>query len=155
MGLIRKSISVSTLGVFDYRSDKERIARNARLTKKAVKQGNRQSAQQHREHMTEMRAQTNALRALSEETPGPSPGASPPRVLAFKERTHYLAARELDKILPAGMPDEEFTAAVEKKVAETKQPFSWEQQWRGLPYGAWAVIAVGTLALLLIVAGSL
>jgi hypothetical protein len=42
MGLIRKTMSVSTLGMIDYRSDKERMARSARLTKEATRKGNRQ-----------------------------------------------------------------------------------------------------------------
>lgn len=37
MGLIRKSMSVSTAGLIDFRSDKERIARSTRKTHKAVK----------------------------------------------------------------------------------------------------------------------
>lgn len=36
MGLMRKLTSVSTLGAVDYRSDKERIAKNTKGTKKAV-----------------------------------------------------------------------------------------------------------------------
>lgn len=41
MGITRKLLSASSLGLIDYRSDKERIARSARLTKRAVKTQNR------------------------------------------------------------------------------------------------------------------
>lgn len=37
MGLIRKAMSVSTLGMIDYRSDKERIARSTRKTSHEAK----------------------------------------------------------------------------------------------------------------------
>ncbi|HEY2791313.1 MAG TPA: hypothetical protein VGJ28_03095 [Micromonosporaceae bacterium] len=37
MGLIRKTLSVSTVGLIDFRSDKERIARSARKTSKEAK----------------------------------------------------------------------------------------------------------------------
>lgn len=37
MGLIRKTISASSMGVVDWRSDKERIAGHTKGTKKAVK----------------------------------------------------------------------------------------------------------------------
>lgn len=46
MGLIRKMSSVSTMGLVDYRSDKERIARSTRQTKQATKKGNKLIAQQ-------------------------------------------------------------------------------------------------------------
>lgn len=38
MGLLRKITSVSTVGLVDFRSDKERIARNTKATAKAVRQ---------------------------------------------------------------------------------------------------------------------
>jgi hypothetical protein len=38
MGLIRKMTSVSTLGLVDFRSDKERIARNTKRTTKAIRE---------------------------------------------------------------------------------------------------------------------
>ncbi|MDJ0464858.1 hypothetical protein [Streptomyces sp. H27-C3] len=37
MGIIRKSMSVTTLGVVDFRSDKERTAAYAKATKKQAK----------------------------------------------------------------------------------------------------------------------
>ncbi len=40
MGLIRKLTSVSTLGAVDFRSDKERIAKNTRKTRVAVERSN-------------------------------------------------------------------------------------------------------------------
>ncbi len=48
MGLIRKSLSVSTLGLIDFRSDKERVARSARLTKRATKQQNKLIKEQNK-----------------------------------------------------------------------------------------------------------
>lgn len=47
MGLIRKMTSISTLGVVDFMSDKERVARSARLTKQAVRAQNRLVAEQN------------------------------------------------------------------------------------------------------------
>ena len=41
MGIIRKTTSVYTLGLVDFQSDKERMARSARLTKQAVRKQNR------------------------------------------------------------------------------------------------------------------
>lgn len=38
MGIIRKTMSVSSAGLIDYRSDKERIARSTKKTHKAVKE---------------------------------------------------------------------------------------------------------------------
>jgi hypothetical protein len=38
VGIIRKSISVSTLGLVDFRSDKERIARSTRKSAKQAKE---------------------------------------------------------------------------------------------------------------------
>jgi hypothetical protein len=37
MGLIRKTMSISTMGMIDLRSDKERIARSTRQTAKATR----------------------------------------------------------------------------------------------------------------------
>jgi hypothetical protein len=37
VGLFRKSLSMTTLGAVDWRSDKERVARSARLTKREAK----------------------------------------------------------------------------------------------------------------------
>ena len=46
MGVTRKMLSISTLGLIDFRSDKERIARSARLTKRAAKKQNKLLKQQ-------------------------------------------------------------------------------------------------------------
>lgn len=48
MGLIRKSMSITTLGVIDYRSDKERTARSTRLTKRATKKTNKLLKEQNK-----------------------------------------------------------------------------------------------------------
>ena len=62
MGLIRKTLSICTLGLIDFRSDKERIARSARLTKEATRKQNRlierqtrRSEKQHQEMLAYQR----------------------------------------------------------------------------------------------------
>lgn len=47
MGVMRKLASIQTAGLIDYRSDKERVARSARLTKRNVKKSNRLLAEQN------------------------------------------------------------------------------------------------------------
>lgn len=63
MGITRKVLSISTLGMIDFQSDKERVARSARLTKQATRRGNRllrkqtrRQKQQHRDVMAQQRA---------------------------------------------------------------------------------------------------
>jgi len=41
VGVTRKTLSVFTAGLIDFQSDKERIARSTRLTKKAIKEQNK------------------------------------------------------------------------------------------------------------------
>lgn len=41
MGVIRKSMSMTTLGLVDWKSDKERIASSARKTKRAARKTNK------------------------------------------------------------------------------------------------------------------
>lgn len=71
MGIIRKTMSVSTAGLIDYRSDKERVARSARLTRKAVKEQTRQQAAyttaqlQAQQHQIAIAAQQAALQQAS------------------------------------------------------------------------------------------
>lgn len=48
MGIFRKATSVTTLGLVDFRSDKERVARSTRLTKQAVKDQNKLLKKQNR-----------------------------------------------------------------------------------------------------------
>lgn len=48
MGVIRKSTSVFTLGLVDFRSDKERAARSSRLNKRATKKQNRLIKEQNK-----------------------------------------------------------------------------------------------------------
>jgi hypothetical protein len=45
MGLIRKAMSVSSLGLVDFRSDKERVARYSRHTRNAVRAQSQQQAE--------------------------------------------------------------------------------------------------------------
>ena len=51
MGMTRKLLSLGTLGLIDYRSDKERIARNTRRTHSAVLQQTRAIRQESRRQM--------------------------------------------------------------------------------------------------------
>lgn len=46
VGMTRKTLSMCTLGLIDYRSDKERVARSARLTKQSVKEQTKLMRQQ-------------------------------------------------------------------------------------------------------------
>ncbi|GAA3052347.1 hypothetical protein [Actinokineospora globicatena] len=48
MGLFRKITSISTAGMVDFRSDKERIARNTKLNGKQLKRQNKLLAEQNR-----------------------------------------------------------------------------------------------------------
>lgn len=48
MGMTRKFLSAMSMGAVDWRSDKERVARSARLTKRATKRGNRLLKEQNR-----------------------------------------------------------------------------------------------------------
>jgi hypothetical protein len=41
MGLLRKSLSLSTVGLIDYKSDKERIAASTRKNKNATRKTNK------------------------------------------------------------------------------------------------------------------
>lgn len=62
MGITRKLLSISTMGMIDFQSDKERVARSARLTKQATRKGNRllrkqtrRQSKQHRELLAQQR----------------------------------------------------------------------------------------------------
>lgn len=46
MGFTRKVLSVNTAGLIDFRSDKERVARSARLTKRQMKRSNKLAKKQ-------------------------------------------------------------------------------------------------------------
>lgn len=60
MGLFRKSTSVFTLGVVDFRSDKERTARSSRKGHKATKKTNKLLREQNR-LQSQANAQAEAL----------------------------------------------------------------------------------------------
>jgi hypothetical protein len=73
--MTRKFLSASTMGLIDYRSDKERVARSARLTKRAAKA----TAQEQRQQTGLLRDMRNAGRgqqAVAPRTP-PPPGWYP------------------------------------------------------------------------------
>jgi hypothetical protein len=61
MGMFRTATSTFTMGLVDFRSDKERIARSTRLTKRATHRGNRLAAENNRL----VAEQTEALRGPS------------------------------------------------------------------------------------------
>ena len=48
MGLIRKTISLSSVGLVDFKSDKERIAASTRKTKTATRKTNKLLKEQNR-----------------------------------------------------------------------------------------------------------
>ena len=48
MGIIRKSLSMGTLGAVDFRSDKERIARKTAKGARAAKKANKLMKEQNR-----------------------------------------------------------------------------------------------------------
>lgn len=73
MGLIRKGLSMSTVGMIDFRSDKERVARSARLTKRATKQQNGLL----REQIGVQRAMAAQLAAATGPAVTPPPGWYP------------------------------------------------------------------------------
>lgn len=48
MGVIRKTMSLSTMGLVDFKSDKERMAASARKTKRATKKTNKLLEEQNK-----------------------------------------------------------------------------------------------------------
>jgi hypothetical protein len=82
VGFTRKMLSVSTMGLIDFRSDKERMARSARLTKQVTRKQNRlvkkQTKQQRQQHQELMTLQRAAMRQPASVPPPPStPGWYP------------------------------------------------------------------------------
>lgn len=63
MGIIRKSLSLGTLGAVDLRSDKERTARSARKTKNAVEQQTKQQAAYYAAEQAQAQRHQEALQA--------------------------------------------------------------------------------------------
>jgi hypothetical protein len=82
MGLIRKTASMSTLGLIDFRSDKERIARNTKRTMKAVRSQTEQQAQlaaiQAEASALESAAHPAALEAAAAQRAAAGPAQSTP-----------------------------------------------------------------------------
>jgi hypothetical protein len=76
MGITRKFLSVSTLGLIDWRSDKERIARSTRRTDKGIRAQNKLIAQQTLEAR-------HAAPAQSLPPAGWMPDAQDPRLLRW------------------------------------------------------------------------
>lgn len=98
MGLTRKLMSASSLGAVDFRSDKERVARSARLSSKALKEQNRLLKRQELERrLAEVKGQRVAQ--------GPPPGwledAADPSLLRWWDGTQWTEHRQ-----PKGPPPE-------------------------------------------------
>lgn len=65
MGVIRKTLSLSTVGLIDFRSDKERTARSTRQTAKATKQQTKLLQHQlEAQHQASIHAQTLAAQEV-------------------------------------------------------------------------------------------
>lgn len=75
MGIIRKAMSISTLGAVDLRSDKERIARSTRRTHRAIKDQTKYQVE-----LAEAQAQAAALVAAASAAAqrAPALGGPPP-----------------------------------------------------------------------------
>lgn len=75
MGFVRKTLSLTTLGFIDFQSDKERMARSARLTKQATRKGNRliakQTRAQRRQHQQMMSVQPMPQQPMVPAPPAP------------------------------------------------------------------------------------
>lgn len=90
MGMIRKTMSLTTLGLVDFRSDKERTARYARQTRNATRAQvaqNMQMLEQQREQLAQsyvqhVEAQAQRIAPLTPEAVlnagGPPPAGPPP-----------------------------------------------------------------------------
>ena len=77
MGAIRKMTSVSTLGLVDFRSDKERIARSTRKTSKEARQQTELMQQQVAMQQQQIDMQAKQAAAQSAPPQGPPPGWYP------------------------------------------------------------------------------
>lgn len=80
MGLFRKTTSAFTAGAVDFRSDKERIARNTKAGAKAVKKQNQLLKQQMKQQERLAAAQAStapAVAAASPATVAPRSSSSP------------------------------------------------------------------------------
>jgi hypothetical protein len=66
VGIVRKSLSICTLGLVDFRSDKERIARSTRHTAKQAKQQTKLlQGQLHIQQHAAMQAQSGAQQQIN------------------------------------------------------------------------------------------
>jgi hypothetical protein len=83
MGLMRKMTSISTLGLVDYRSDKERIAKYTRQTRNATRAAlaqnakslNNQSNQLAQAHVHHVETQVTAHQLAPQQAPPQGPPA--------------------------------------------------------------------------------
>lgn len=101
MGLIRKLTSVSTLGVIDFRSDKERIARSTRKTSAEAKQQTTLMRQQL-ELQQQLKTQANATKPHSSTAAVPTPAALAPGWYQVDGQNRYWDGTKFADVTPAG-----------------------------------------------------
>ena len=80
MGLMRKMMSVSTMGAVDFRSDKERTAAYTKAAKKEAKEQTRLMRLQAAQQAAQMRAMEQAQRAQEQavqQSPAPASPQAP------------------------------------------------------------------------------
>ncbi len=100
MGIIRKLTSVSTLGAVDFRSDKERIAKNTRKTREAVERSH--DLAERRLQLEEERLELDRSRVAPDQTDSGTPANA-----SLTDQLRELANLHRDGVLD----DEEFGAA--------------------------------------------
>ena len=110
MGLIRKMTSMSTMGLVDFRSDKERIAKNTKQGYKAQRDGNVIAAQQLAAQQALLQAQFMAQQAQMQQyqafvvaPPPPQAPLPPPLPLALPQASLFAEGWHPD---PLGIASE-------------------------------------------------
>lgn len=126
MGVMRKITSLSTLGLVDFQTDQQRSARSARLTKSAVRKGNRQAgaaaliAQQQQAQMIAWQADQARLAAWHAEQTrlqiATQQAAQEPRPTAAGAVVEQL--RDLARLRDEGVIDEAEFARLKSQVID-------------------------------------